>query len=86
MKEETNNNSDSTSNELIQRKPIDHTPFEAVKFENEDWFIGLGSYRLPVTGKSYNEVVNNLETEKWNIIPLILSITLEILKSQQNGN
>ena len=67
MKKETKNNSTSISEELLQRKPIEHTPFEAVKFENEPWFLGLGSYRLPITGETYEELVNNLETEKWNI-------------------
>ena len=86
MKKETKNNSTSISEELLQRKPVEHTPFEAVKFENEPWFLGLGSYRLPITGETYEELVNNLEAEKWNIIPLIVSITLEILKSQNNGN
>ena len=80
-----NNNSISNSKELLQRIPIEHSPFEAIKFENEDWFLGLGSYKLPVTGKTYEELVNNLENEKWNIIPLVISITTEILKSQNNG-
>ena len=30
-----NNNSTSISEELLQRKPVEHTPFVAVKFENE---------------------------------------------------
>lgn len=67
---------------LVDRKQIENTPFEAVKWDEEPYFLALGSYRLPVRGETIEQLQENLEAQKWEVITSIIGISLQISNTQ----
>lgn len=84
--ESNSNNCQSIGYNLIDRQPIENTPFEGVKWENNPYFLALGNYKLPVKGETIEELKNNLEVQKWEVITSIIGISLQIANTQKNGN
>jgi hypothetical protein len=82
------NNNSASDGKLIQRVPIEGTPFIAVKYDEEPAFLTWGKFRLPYTANSLEEMIKIIDQEKWNIITLIAGIiaeeTYKIMKEENN--
>lgn len=68
---------ENSSKELIERIRIDGTPFTATKY-GEEWHLMMGRYRLnkePI--KTYADIIEYMEIEKWNIVLMIAAIIEE---------
>ena len=84
-------NSNSTggknkSTQLVERKHIEGTPFTAVKIENQPYFLTLGKYRLQYAANTLDELLDLIDSEKWNIIIDICQIITEFnIKNLQNN-
>lgn len=74
-------NNNSNSNNLIQRKLIEGSPFYIVKQimdnDKEKYFMIMGDYRLTEPTETEKEQLEKLITEHWNIIANIVAITCE---------
>lgn len=77
------------NNQLIEREPIDGTPFYCVGNLETGFFIALGKYRLTEPKPSVYECMKQLQDNQWHIIMnLIITIqsTIEEVKSSNNTN
>ena len=53
--------------QLVQVIEIDHTPFVAVKNE-DNWFVGLGKYKLSGHLKSHEECIEFTKDTSWSML------------------
>lgn len=66
----------SNSNNLIEQKQVDGTPFTAVRV-NEDWFLTLGKYRLTDKLKTLGECIEEAKDASWWRIMQIMNIMIQ---------
>ena len=76
--EETPNN-----NSLIERVRIDGTPFVAIGQENK-WFLVLGNYRITEPTETYEETVQKLDTNMWDIIGTLICVLQDKFDEEKN--
>ncbi len=67
-------NSASSSNELVEVKPIPNTPFAAVKVDT-GWFLCIGKYRLSEILDSEEAVIEDAKDTSWDrLMQVILAV------------
>lgn len=86
MKEKKTLNSQS-GEKLIERIQIPLSPFTAIKHEN-DWFLTMGRFKInDKTYESYEEVVESLKSNQWEIIlTLCMIVSEDIINNQKLNN
>lgn len=72
-------------NSLVEFKEIDNTPFKAVKQEDK-WFGILGQYRITDELASFDEVVDYIVKNKWEVILNMIIIIIEQVKPWKEKN
>lgn len=78
---DTNNNSNSS--EILHREPIEGTPFTITGNEDQGYALCFGKYRIGEIKQNKDEVVWNLEDEKWTIIARLAGVIAEIVKNEK---
>ena len=78
--EESNN-----SNSLVEIKQIDNTPFKAVRQEDK-WFGVLGQYRITDKLANFDEVVEYIVKNKWEVILSMIICIIEQVKPWKEKN
>lgn len=70
------NNSESNSDELVQRIPIEDTPFTAIKFDDK-WFLTMGKYRLTDPVDTLEGVKEDAQRADWARVMQIMQIMID---------
>lgn len=70
-------NSTDYSNELINREPIEGTPFQLIKLEN-GFFLTMGNYRITEIYNTKEETLELINTQKLNWYTLLTIINTMI--------
>lgn len=68
--------SNSTSKQLMETKPINESPFTAVRLEN-DWFLTMGKYRLTEKLQSEEECLEAARDASWHRLMQVIKIMIE---------
>lgn len=68
--------SNSTSKQLMETKPINESPFTAVRLEN-DWFLTMGKYRLTEKLQSEEECLEAARDASWHRLMQVIQIMIE---------
>lgn len=66
----------SNSEELLEIKPIDGTPFNAVRLEDK-WFLAMGKYRLSEPYEREDHVLEDAKSASWERIMQIVNIMIK---------
>ena len=78
VKEIQDTKQESISNEIIQNKPIEGTPFNAVKLDNK-WFVVCGRVKSKALFNTYDECVNYAQNPDWDLYMVVAtSVSIEI--------
>lgn len=72
----------SASSELIERIPMEGTPFTAIRKE-DIWFLSWGNYRLSEERGSLKEIEVFLNTNMWDIIAVYTISVMAEMKRQE---
>lgn len=85
--QEKNNSQSNGNKKLIERIQIPLTPFTAIKHEN-DWFLTMGKFKInDKIYQSYEEVVESLKSNQWEIIlTLCMIVSEDIINNQKLNN
>jgi len=67
---------ESTSNELLEKVPIEDTPFTAIRFENK-WFLTMGKYRLTEPVDTLEAVQIDAQRADWYRVMQIINLMIE---------
>lgn len=70
------NNNESNSNELIERVPIEDTPFTAIRYDNK-WFLTMGKYRLTEPTDSLEQIQEDAQRADWARVMQIMQIMID---------
>jgi len=83
VEEQTKQNSNS---ELLQRKPIEGTPFEAVN-TGEGWFLTLGKYKLTDKKEDIVELLEETKVKEtnWEFLITTMSVIIESILTEKNS-
>lgn len=84
----TTNETPGNNSNLVERKPIEGTPFTIIKqtMDNDKplYFLVMGDHRLTEPTRTEEETLEKIITEHWKIITTVVAIivekTLEIKK------
>lgn len=74
------------SSKLIEREPIENSPFTLIKNEKEEYFIVMGNYRITEIHNSKEEAITYLMRNTYNVILTMITIVHEKLKEMENNN
>lgn len=72
----------TTDKKLIECTPIQGTPFNLVKKENDE-FVAFGNYRLHTGNESISLTLQKIEEKNWTIIMEVISIMIDINNKNQ---
>lgn len=72
---EEQNNKESNSKELIEKRQIPETPFTAIRIEDK-WFLTLGKYRLTNPVDSYEAIEADAQNTSWDRLLQIMKIVV----------
>jgi len=76
--------SSSNSNQLVERIPIEDTPFTAIKCDNQ-WFLTMGKYRLTEPMPSLDEVTQDAQRADWTRVMQIIQIMIDENEAKRNN-
>jgi hypothetical protein len=76
------NNSHSNT-ELVQRHPVENTPFEIVGNPDYGYFITLGIYRLTSTKQTIKDCEKLIKNKDWEVITGIIGAILQAEHTQK---
>ena len=62
--------------ELVEKKPVEHTPFTAIK-AGDKWFLACNKYRITPPLDSYEECEKEAHVITWDKIAILISIMIE---------
>lgn len=71
------NGENQENTQTIKREPIPHTPFVAVKVENDPYFLTWGKYRLPYGADTIPQLKKIVDAHKWEITAILAGIVAE---------
>lgn len=74
--DQQHNNNSNSERQLLTKKPIEDTPFTAVKFDDK-WFLTMGKYRLTEPINSEEEVTKEAYSTTWHRIMQIIQIMID---------
>lgn len=74
------------SSTMIERYPIEGTPFTVITLENNVNFGVMGEYRVTEEMKSRGEVEDELKCITWNRIIQVMMVLEEIKSKDKNFN
>ncbi|AXH75056.1 MAG: hypothetical protein [Microviridae sp.] len=77
------NNSESSSKELVEKIQIENTPFHAIRMDDK-WFLVMGKYRLSEPVQTLEEVKADAADASWFRIMQLIQIMLEEDKTKTN--
>lgn len=66
----------SSNDQLVEIKPIEDTPFTAVK-AGDKWFLALGKYRLTEPLESEEACIESTQDASWGRIMQVIQIMIE---------
>ncbi|AXH75535.1 MAG: hypothetical protein [Microviridae sp.] len=66
----------SSSNEMLEKVPIEGTPFHAIRFDQK-WFLTMGHYRISEEMNSLKEVQEDAKDASWIRIMQIMNIMIK---------
>lgn len=69
------NSSTGNENQILEQKPIEGTPFTAVRHLDK-WFLTMGKYRLTGKLNSFDECVEQSKDASWYRIMQIINIMI----------
>lgn len=67
------NNGYSTTDQILEQKPIEGTPFHTVRMDNK-YFLAIGKYRLTEPTESEEDVIKESEVVTWNRLIAVMAI------------
>lgn len=72
----------SGNSALIQKIPIENTPFHAIGNEQDGYFIAMGNRKLTeqYQVKGQEEFKQLLEYEQWNIVAQMMLVSQDIIQ------
>ena len=79
------NNNDSSNNEIIERFPIENSPFTVITVNNEHFGV-MGEYRMTESYETRKECAEELEKITWNRIIQVLMVLNEITSKDEKFN
>lgn len=62
--------------QLLERHPIENTPFQAVRYEDE-WYLLMGKYRLTEGLETLEDVISEAGNTSWNRLLAIMHIMIK---------
>lgn len=71
----------NSSNKLIDREPLEGTPFTIIKDE-EGWMLVMGKYALTTKKETREELTTYIQEEMWNTIVKITVIIIETILTE----
>lgn len=76
--EENQSNSPSNSTRIIEREPIEGTPFYIGGNEETGYAVSTGNFRLSTIVPTKQEALELLTTDNWNIIANLVATMIAI--------
>lgn len=80
MNVEETDKQNSSNDQLVEHIAIrtdqGKTPFTASRMEDK-WFITIGKYRVPNHFTSYDELVDHVENNLWEMVGLFITVVVE---------
>lgn len=64
----------STYSKLLEREPMEDTPFWIIGSEKEGYFATLGKYQLTEKFPTKDGVQNHIDTKVWDIVMKVVGI------------
>lgn len=66
----------SENEEMIERKPINETPFTAVKYDGK-WFVMMGRYKMSEDLGSEEACIEDAKDASWHRIMQVMGVMIE---------
>lgn len=66
-----------SSSELIERKGINGTPFEAVRHDKK-WFIGFGKYKISREMQTEQDCIEECKNPQWNTFLNVIQAMIDM--------
>lgn len=67
----------NSSNEIIERKEIENTPFTAIKVDEKGWFLTMGRHRLTEPYGTIEGLEAMVGSVDWDMLLTIINIFVE---------
>lgn len=83
VQEQENSNE---SGDLIQRIPIEGTPFTAIKLEHTKWFLAIGKNRITEPNYEYEELLRMIDNKNWELIVNTVLVIVENMTEIRKTN
>lgn len=66
-------NGSSTTDQILEQKPIEGTPFHTVRMDNK-YFLAIGKYRLTEPTENEEDAIEASQTMTWNRLIAVMAI------------
>lgn len=72
-------------NKIIERIPVENTPFTALYVQEQGWFLALGIHRVTELCETKEQAVDMLRIKMWDIVGALALILIDFKEKQKQG-
>lgn len=77
-----NPNNEPSSEELVEREPIENTPFWILGNVTDGYFLAMGKFRVSPVFDEKSEVLDYMLIQQWNLILTIIGCCYQVYQEE----